>query len=128
MKESVEQAQIMLDLSNDPAIRVFRNNTGTGWQGVVYERTPTRLTLVNPRPLHAGLCIGSSDLIGWKSIEVTPDMVGKNIAIFVAIEVKAKKGVTSDAQKNFIDRVKAAGGRAGIARNTIDAINILNGE
>ena len=60
----------------------------------------------------------SSDLIGWRSVIVTPDMIGQKVAIFVARECK-RPGWTfsaSDeraaAQLRFIEMVVAAGGDA----------------
>jgi hypothetical protein len=37
--------------------------------------------------LKYGLCLGSSDLIGWTIREITPDMVEKKVAVFTAIQV-----------------------------------------
>ncbi len=108
-----------------PNVRVFRNNVGTGWQGET-TRKGSLIIIQNPRPLHAGLCEGSSDLIGWTTIEVTPDMVGKKIAIFTAVEVKTSSGRVSEQQVNFIEQVRKAGGIAGIARNETEAINLLS--
>jgi hypothetical protein len=42
-----------------------------------------------------GLCKGSSDLIGLRSLEITPELVGLRLAQFVALEVKAAQGVPS---------------------------------
>ncbi len=108
-----------------PNVRVFRNNTGMAWQGQSVKKG-SLLIIQNPRPLHAGLCEGSSDLIGWASVEITPDMVGRKIAIFTAIEVKTATGRSSPEQRNFIQQVQQAGGIAGIARNEEDAISMLN--
>lgn len=55
---------------------------------------------------------GGSDLIGYRIIEVTPDMVGKKMALFVAIETKIHGGARSKEQKNFIERVQQDGGEA----------------
>lgn len=115
---------IMLAVSKANAV-VFRNNVAMAWVGQVVTRSNGMVTIDNARPLHAGLCEGSSDLIGWKSKTVTPDMVGKPIAIFVAIEVKAGKGRASQAQLNFINQVRAAGGIAGIARSPDEARNLM---
>jgi hypothetical protein len=60
---------------------------------------------------------GGSDLIGF-----TP--VGGR-AIFTAIEVKTSVGIISDAQQNFIDVIRRAGGIAGVARSVSEAKDII---
>lgn len=115
---------IMLAVSKANAV-VFRNNVAMAWAGQVITRSNGMVTIDNARPLHAGLCEGSSDLIGWKSTTVTPDMVGRPVAIFVAIEVKAGKGRATKEQLNFIQRVRDAGGIAGIARTPEEARNLM---
>jgi len=92
---------------------LLRNNTGLF------------LTLDGKRKLQSGLGKDTSDLIGWTSKIVTPDMVGKPIAIFTAIEVKTKSGLKGAGQKNFIKAVLKAGGLAGFARNPEDAKEII---
>jgi len=65
----------------------------------------------------------SSDLIGWRPVLITPDMVGKIIAQFMARECKYE-GWTyhgserEKAQKAFIDLVVAEGGDACFATGT----------
>jgi hypothetical protein len=61
------------------ATRLFRNNTGT-------------LKDQHGRPVQFGLCKGSADLIGWKQVTVTPEMVGQQVAVFLSIEVKTPTG------------------------------------
>ena len=102
--------QIMLAVSKLIGVRIFRNNTG-------FDST---------NKLRYGLIQGSSDLIGWKSITVTPDMVGQKVAVFVALEVKTTKGRATEEQKNFIAVVKGAGGKAEIVRSVTDAIKVLS--
>ena len=92
-------------------VRLFRNNTGA-------------LLDMQGRLVKFGLCKGSSDLIGFKPVTITPDMVGQKIPIFSAIEVK-DKGKTTVDQKNFINIVQKAGGFAGVAKNVNDAKKIL---
>jgi hypothetical protein len=117
--------RVMLAISKAGA-RVFRNNVAQAWVGAVVSRSATTITLLNPRPLHAGLCNGSSDIIGWKTVEVTPDMVGKKVALFVAIETKSPRGRPSPEQLNFIQQVKEAGGLAGVAKSDDDALTIIS--
>ena len=108
--EAYVQNKIRLAIGSGE-VRLFRNNTGA-------------LMDMQGRLVKFGLCKGSSDLIGFKSVTITPDMVGQKIAIFSAIEVK-DKGKTTVDQKNFINIVQKAGGYAGVAKNVNDAKKIL---
>ncbi len=63
------------------------------------------------RPFH-GAMKGWPDLVGWESIVITPEMVGKKVALFVAVEAKTKGVRVTDAQQNFINQINAAGGVA----------------
>lgn len=124
MKEHDIQVRIMLAMSKRNA-KIFRNNVGVGWQGKSYKRPNGDLVIENPRPLHAGLCVGSSDLIGWRSVVVTPEMVGKRLAVFTAVEVKQPKKKPTEAQSNFINLVLSQGGYAGVATSEEEAIDVL---
>lgn len=127
MNEQNVLAKIMLALGKLGQIRIFRNNTGMGWQGSVVSNRNGILTLKDARPLHAGLCKGSSDLIGWKSVEITPEMVGSKVAIFTAIEVKRTKGgKVSKEQLNFLERVQLDGGFVGICTDEAEAVALMN--
>jgi hypothetical protein len=84
--------------------RVFRNNVGL-------------FTTDNGDKIRTGLCKGSSDLIGWVPVEITPGMVGKKVAIFLGIEIKSSRGRASAGQLNFINQVRGAGGIAFITRS-----------
>ncbi len=79
--------------------RIFRNNTGS-------------VVTQDGRFITFGLCVGSSDLIGWTEIEITPEMVGQKLAVFTAVEVKKKGKKPSKEQLNFIRIVSEAGGIA----------------
>ena len=73
--------------------------------------------------------IKSSDLIGGTTVIITPDMVGKKILVFTAIEVKKSdwiyKGDERElAQKKFIDITINRGGIAGFCKS-IDQYNKL---
>ncbi len=80
------------------------------------------------RWLRYGLGVGSSDFIGFKSVIVTPDMVGQRVAIFTALECKAPAGgVVSLEQKSFLNAVKDAGGIAAVVRSAEDAEEAVRG-
>lgn len=106
-------------------VTIFRSNTGLGWVGRTVSHNAKEITLAEPRPLHAGLTKGSSDLIGWQSVVVTPEMVGKRVAVFTAVEVKGASGRLTSDQKNFLNQVTEAGGCAFMARTDQDAVNQL---
>lgn len=68
---------------------------------------------------------GGSDLIGYRRVRVTPEMVGQEIAQFAAVEVKTPRGRVRPEQQQFIDHVLSAGGVAGIARSVDEAKDVL---
>lgn len=119
--------------------RLWRNNVGTAWAGQSQQITaanrftigqtlkPGDVVVRQARILHAGLCPGSADLIGYTTIEVTPDMVGQRLAVFTAVEVKTPTGRPTPQQVAFLEHVRQAGGRAGIARSIEDAERIAEG-
>lgn len=115
--------------------RVFRNATAQGWVGrserVAAKKQvwlyPGDVVVRGAHPLHAGLCIGSADIIGWTSIEITEAMVGKRVAVFTAAETKTKDGRPSDDQERFIEAVRQGGGIAGIVRSPDDAEALVLG-
>ena len=115
------------------ACRLFRQNVGTGWAGRAEKISCHKTVAVSPgdvvvrhaRPLHAGLCTGSSDVIGWRTLTITPDMVGQQVAVFVAIEVKTGRGKPTEDQQQFLATVNRMGGDAGVVRSVADAARIL---
>lgn len=115
MTEQQIQQRIRLACAGpDSGVRLWRNNVG-------------RLRDERGRPVTFGLCPGSADLVGYRTITVTPDMVGQRLAVFCAVEVKAATGRPTPAQLAWLEHVRAAGGRAGIARSEADAAAILSG-
>ncbi len=123
MSEHAIQNEIRLGISGKATM--FRNNVAVSWVGDVTELKDGSVLIRNARRLHAGLCEGSSDLIGWRSLIITPEMVGELIAVFSALEVKSKTGRATAGQKNFCDRVIQAGGLAGIVKSLDDAKKAL---
>ena len=120
------QARAFLAIGSHPAVRVWRNNTGTAWQGENPRRRGNVLLLDNPRPITFGLCVGSSDAIGLRSVVITPADVGRTLAIFVAAEFKTAKGRATPEQTKFLSAITRAGGIAGIVRNDAEAKILLS--
>ena len=108
-----EKVKISLRLKNlKKNERLFRANAGMAWTGKVINKVGNKIVLENPRPFH-GMPKGTPDLIGLTSIEITPDMIGKKIAVFTVEEYKteAYKRVTKE-QAAFIKMVESLGGIA----------------
>jgi hypothetical protein len=109
------QQRIRLALGTHPDARLFRNQVGS----LPDPRTGRLVTF--------GLARGSADLIGWRTLVVTPEMVGQRIAVFTSLEVKTPSGRLSPAQTHWLHAVRSAGGIAGVARSVADAVVIVQG-
>jgi hypothetical protein len=105
------QQRIRLACGRGP-VRLWRNNTGA-------------LVDQQGRFVRFGLCKGSSDLIGLRSVVVTPEMVGQRLAQFVALEIKAPQGVVSPEQQAFLRLVQELGGVAAVCRSIQKAQVVL---
>lgn len=120
-------------LASSLGARLFRQNNGMAWVGKAEKSWPGRVVCLNAgdvvvrnaRPFHAGV-VGMSDLGGWVPVEVTPEMVGSTVAVYVQVEVKVDTRPTKE-QRAWITAVQEAGGRAGVARNEADLSNIILG-
>ena len=113
MTEKEIQYEIRKAISQYPNIRLWRNNVGS-----MIDKKGQMVTF--------GLCPGSSDLIGLESIVITPDMIGKTMARFLAIEVKSEKGKASESQSKFLEMVRAMGGIGILARSVEDVHEIMD--
>jgi VRR-NUC domain len=102
LAESTILKQALLKWSKQGS-RLFRNQVGAA-----YTPAGNRIT--------TGLGKGSSDLIGWTAITITPDMVGKTVAVFTAVECKTVRGKLNAEQQQFLDVVKSSGGIAEVYR------------
>ena len=107
------QQRIRLALGTSPNLRLFRNQVGS----LPDPRTGRLVTF--------GLAKGSADLIGWRTITITPDMVGRQVAVFTSIEVKTERGRIRPEQHAWLTAVTGAGGIAGIARSVQDANDLV---
>lgn len=90
MSEATLMRQIQLRAS-EMGVRLFRNNVG------LYKR--------GPRVIRYGLCVGSSDLIGWNP-------AGR----FIAVEVKLTTSTTKE-QMQFLQAVVISAGIGIIAHS-----------
>ena len=100
--------------------RLFSMQSGEAWAGRIVERTPYSITLAPY--YHVELSVpGMSDLVGWHAVTITPEMVGRRVAMYFACEVKSRRGKASGQQLRFIEAVRNAGGLAGIARTIPEA-------
>jgi hypothetical protein len=119
--------RIQIALSHG-AVRLFRNNVGLAWQGKCLRVSAMRLIIDSPRVVHFGLAEGSADLIGFKSVTITPEMVGTTIAQFVSIEVKRLRGGEyRENQRAWAAMIEAHGGLSGVARSIKEATALLQG-
>lgn len=107
------QQRIRLALGVRHDLRLFRNQVG---------KLPDPKT---GRSVQFGLARGSADLIGWRTVVVTPDMVGQRLAVFTSIEVKTPTGRLTPAQQAWLGVVRGAGGIAGVARSVSAALEIV---
>jgi len=112
-------------------VKLMRNNSGV-------------LPDVTGRPVRFGLGneskrinekLKSGDYVGWTPVTITPEMVGKTIAVFTNIEVKAKGFKQREhyveksrefAQNKFNKLVLSTNGCAGFASCAADVDRIIN--
>lgn len=126
--------RVMLALSR-AGLSVWRNNTAKAWAGRsmalkpgdVYRARGGERVVFNARLIRAGLCEGSGDLIAIETVTVTPDMVGKDIGVFVNVEVKDGSGRPTKAQRNFDAHVRACGGKSAIVKSEAEALELIKG-
>ena len=64
---------------------------------------------------------GIPDIMGGRTLTITQDMVGSEIAVLVGLEVKTATGRPSELQLYNIEKIQKAGGIAGVVRSLEDA-------
>ncbi len=127
MKESKIQTDIRDKLSNG-RVRLFRNIVGQGLM-INHKHSFTAqaiigkaIDLVRSLGGHAqrikfGLAVGSGDLIGYQTVTIAPEMVGRQVAVLLSCEVKTEKGPVREEQYRWAAHINSVGGRAIIARS-----------
>lgn len=130
MRESATASHIRLDAAQQN-VDLWRNNNGA-FEDPKNEGRWIRYGLCNESKEQSKR-IKSSDYIGITPVLITPNMVGKTLGVFTAIETKPSRWrlVPSDkrgiAQKAFHDIVKKSGGFAGFA-STVDQFRRIIGK
>ena len=107
MSETALLGRLLVRVSRLGA-RLFRNNVG-------------RLKDARGRWVQYGLCVGSSDLIGYVPVTIRPEHVGQTLAVFLAIECKSATGTLRPEQRQFLTVVQQHGGIVCVARSEADA-------
>lgn len=75
----------------------------------------------------------SKDIFHWKvwqglgSVHGVPDIIAIKNGLFIGIEVKGLKGKLSDKQKDFGDKIIAAGGKYIVAKSIQDVCEGIYG-
>jgi hypothetical protein len=118
---------------------MWRLNVGVGWVSAlgpagITKRSDGSVLIRQARPMALGFALtdgspvkGSADLIGRTTITITPEMVGKRIAVFTSLEAKnSKGGRVSTFQKNWRDQTADAGGIAGVFTSPEEAEEIIS--
>lgn len=123
MRESSIQAEILETMGKN-GVYGLRVNSGSFWGGEILSHMGDKLLLKNPTKI-MGAPAGTSDVIGCKPTVITPQMVGKTIGVFVALEVKIPTKNAKKHQANYLDVMRRMGAIVGVARSPEDAVRIL---
>lgn len=115
MSETAIMQDIRLALGSCPDIKAWRNNVG------MFQEPKSG------RWIRYGLFNGSADIVGLKTVTITPDMVGQRVAVFLSVEVKTPKAPKAlpDDQQAWFDAIQKAGGIAVVARSVDDVRFLL---
>ena len=127
------QSRIFRDIGSRSDVRLFRNNVGVAWMGKAVMIQQPRVATLKPgdvvirgaRRVNFGLHKGSGDLIGWRSLLITPRMVGRRIAQFLSMEIKTPAGSVTEDQEIWAVVVDKSGGCAGVVRSEVDARQLV---
>lgn len=71
--------------------------------------------------------MAGGDRIGYRTIEITPDMVGKRVAVFLSIEEKTANDTLKPNQKKWHNFVLTEGGISEIWKEKKDGSISVNG-
>ncbi len=97
---------------------IFRNNRGVFRRGKRF----IRCGIPEPRPRkqkngefkESDDAMKGGDFIGFTQVEITPDMVGQTVAVFLNLEVKAKGDSLKSGQIKWHNFIIKSGGKSEI--------------
>lgn len=97
-------------ISQPKNVKLYQNFTGTVYASSETYKTGGGLLLKNPRVIKAG-CFGpgGEDLLGYTIVEITADMVGKELPIFTTCEIKTPNDRIRPDQKRWLNIHKKDG-------------------
>lgn len=137
MKEQTIQNRARLALSQEQLGVYWRANVGQAWtsnetfkitgngHAASFRLQVGDMVLREARPFDTGLPKGFSDLFGGTYVTITPDMVGKTVAVFTGLEAKGPNGRLTKHQQFFLDAVVRMGGIGGVFRSPEQAVEIV---
>lgn len=112
-----------------PERKVNEQIAAMKFDGKLYRNNRGAVSLGNGNFMRYGVGPnGAGDWIGWRSVTITPAMVGRRVALFANIEAKSPGRNADPDQSAFIDYVLAAGGIAGVAHSATEALAIIQGD
>ena len=108
---------------NRGLVRVFRNARGSAWLGkAIVARTrmpavlnPGDVLIRNAKRVTFGVGPnGAGDLLGFRQVTITTEMVGRTVAVFLSAEAKSDtgRGRVGDDQARWRDFINRMGGIA----------------
>lgn len=113
MSEKNIQNACFLALGSRPDVLIFRQQSG------VFR------AMDSDRIIKVGVP-GMSDALAVVSVEITPDMVGKTVAVAAFPEFKTSRGRQADAQHNFQNAVRARGAVYRLIRSVDDIQSMVD--
>ncbi len=139
MSEAIIQRRVWMSLGAGIS-RIFRLNTGMGWISALGPRGVHHLPdgsvrIEQARPIALGLgspngrpVAGAADLVGWTPKRITPEHVGRQVAVFTSVEVKAaRRGCVRAKQHAWRDALLRDGAIAAVARSPEEAHAAVEG-
>lgn len=114
-QETNIQNSAFLTVGTDPAVMVWRNQTG------VFRAMddPARVIKVGNK--------GAPDALGVVAVTITPDMVGKTIGVAIAPEFKTSRGRASADQINWGKAFTRRGGQWRLIRSAEEMRAFIEG-